>query len=182
MDMSLISGMPEVIAYIRSQDESIEALKAELDDVKEERDKYFGYLEDKDYECETQREYKEALEEENEKLKNTILSLKSSVDDLREARDMRDHQIEKLKEGKLSKFQCDKCKGHHTGCANPTCDSCVKEIEEENEKVKEELDTWHKALNEPVEGLENLQSGINLHFWQRCSGPWDDDIDKINQN
>jgi len=154
MDMSLIAGMPEVIAYIRSQDESIEALKAELDDVKEERDKYFGYLEDKDYECETQREYKEALEEENEK----------------------------LKEGKLSKFQCDKCKGHHTGCANPTCDSCVKEIEEENEKLKEELDTWHKALNEPVEGLENLQSGINLHFWQRCSGPWDDDIDKINQN
>ena len=72
MDMSLIAGMPEVIAYIRSQDESIEALKAELDDVKEERDKYFGYLEDKDYECETQREYKEALEEENEKLKNTI--------------------------------------------------------------------------------------------------------------
>ena len=35
MDMSLISGMPEVIAYIRSQDESIKALKAELDDVKE---------------------------------------------------------------------------------------------------------------------------------------------------
>ena len=133
MDMSLISGMPEVIAYIRSQDESIKSLK----------------------------------------------------------------------EGKLSKFQCDKCKGHHTGCANPTCDSCVKEIEEENEKLKNtivslkssvddlreardmrdhQIDDWHKALNEPVEGLEHLQSGINLHFWQRCSGPWDDDIDKINQN
>lgn len=81
----------------------------------------------------------EGLKAENEKFKNTIVSLKSSVDDLREARDMRDHQIEKLKEGKLSKFQCDKCKGHHTGCANPTCDSCVKEIEEENEKLKEEI-------------------------------------------
>jgi len=65
MDMSFISGMPEVIAYIRSQDESIKALKAE-----------------------------------NEKLKNTIVSLKSSVDDLREARDMRDHQNEKLKKFK----------------------------------------------------------------------------------
>ena len=48
-------------------------------------------------------------------------------------------------------------------------------------KLKEELDDWHKALNEPVEGLEHLQSGINLHFWQRCSGPWDADIEKINQ-
>ena len=51
----------------------------------------------------------------------------------------------------------------------------------ENKKLKEELDDWHKALNEPVEGLEHLQSGINLHFWQRCSGPWDADIEKINQ-
>ena len=58
----------------------------------------------------------------------------------------------------------------------------IKELREENEKLKEELDTWHKALDEPVEGLENLQSGINLHFWQRCSGPWDADIEKINQN
>ena len=56
-----------------------------------------------------------------------------------------------------------------------------KKLKEENEAFKEQIDDWHKALNEPVEGLEHLQSGINLHFWQRCSGPWDADIEKINQ-
>lgn len=175
MDMSLISGMPEVIAYIRSQDESIKALKAELDDVKEDRDKYFGYLEDKDYECETQREYKEALEEENEKLKNTIVSLKSSVDDLREARDMRDHQIEKLEMQKRNMVQLSQK-------VRKNNNECIQQKVAIIKKLNREIDDWHKALNEPVEGLENLQSGINLHFWQRCSGPWDDDIDKINQN
>ena len=175
MDMSLISGMPEVIAYIRSQDESIKALKAELDDVKEERDKYFGYLEDKDYECETQREYKEALEEENEKLKNTIVSLKSSVDDLREARDMRDHKIEKLEMQKRNMVQLSQK-------VRKNNNECIQQKVAIIKKLNREIDDWHKALNEPVEGLEHLQSGINLHFWQRCSGPWDDDIDKINQN
>lgn len=38
----------------------------------------------------------ESLQAENKKLKDTILSLKSSVDDLREARAKRDHQINKL--------------------------------------------------------------------------------------
>lgn len=175
MDMSLISGMPEVIAYIRSQDESIKALKAELDDVKEDRDKYFGYLEDKDYECETQREYKEALEAENEKLKNTIVSLKSSVDDLREARDMRDHQIEKLEMQKRNMVQLSQK-------VRKNNNECIQQKVAIIKKLNREIDDWHKALNEPVEGLEHLQSGINLHFWQRCSGPWDDDIDKINQN
>jgi len=42
--------------------------------------------------------YMEPLElrDENEKLKDTIVSLKSSVDDLREARDMRDLKIKRL--------------------------------------------------------------------------------------
>ena len=56
------------------------------------------------------------------------------------------------------------------------------ELMGENEKLKEELDDWHKALDEKVEGLEHLQSEINLHFWRRCKGPWDADIEKINQN
>lgn len=34
MEMSLIAGMPEVIAYIRSQDERIKALKAENEKLK----------------------------------------------------------------------------------------------------------------------------------------------------
>jgi len=66
-------------------------------------------------------------------------------------------------------------------CCTNAIEEVVEGLKAENEKLKEELDDWHKALAEPVEGLENLQSGINLHFWQRCSGPWDDDIEKINQ-
>lgn len=54
--------------------------------------------------------------------------------------------------------------------------------EEEIEKLKEEVDTWHKALDEKVEGLEHLQSEINLHFWRRCKGPWDTNVEKINQD
>jgi len=57
----------------------------------------------------------------------------------------------------------------------------TEEYEKQIKKLKGELDDWHKALNEDVEGLEHLQSGINLHFWQRCSGPWDADIEKVNQ-
>tara|TARA_R100001440_G_scaffold70849_2_gene93557 strand:- start:12149 stop:12511 length:363 start_codon:yes stop_codon:yes gene_type:complete len=80
-------------------------------------------------------------------------------------------------------------------CCTNAIEEVVEGLKAENEKLKKankkyhmnslklnrELDDWHKALNEPVEGLENLQSGINLHFWQRCSGPWDADIEKINQ-
>jgi len=55
-------------------------------------------------------------------------------------------------------------------------------LKEEIKKLKEEVDTWHKALDEKVEGLEHLQSEINLHFWRRCKGPWDRDVEKINQN
>jgi len=89
MDMSLISGMPEVIAYIRSQDERIKALTEENE------------LLDKQRVLDIERMMKgDEYKAENEKLKNTIVSLKSSVDDLREARDMRDHQIEKLKKFK----------------------------------------------------------------------------------
>jgi len=66
-------------------------------------------------------------------------------------------------------------------CCNNAIEEVVENLKAENEKLKEELDDWHKALNEEVEGLEHLQSGINLHFWQRCSGPWDADIEKVNQ-
>ena len=55
-------------------------------------------------------------------------------------------------------------------------------LKDQYDKLKEEIDDWHKALNEDVEGLEHLQSEINLHFWRRCKGPWDRDIEKINQN
>jgi len=87
-------------------EEVVEGLKAENEKLKSLINEY------KDSSCihkdvkpqeikESFEDYEDQLEkyiEENEKLKNTIISLKSSVDDLREARDMRDHQIEKLKE------------------------------------------------------------------------------------
>ena len=78
MDMSLIAGMPEVIAYIRSQDERIKALKAELDDVKEELDdvkEENEKLKDK-YEAEliTQEEF-----QSNDEVINDINGKKMSV-------------------------------------------------------------------------------------------------------
>jgi FtsZ-binding cell division protein ZapB len=67
-------------------------------------------------------------------------------------------------------------------CCNNAIDETVEELQKENEKLREELDTWHEALDEPVGGLEDLQSEINLHFWKRCKGPWDTHIEKINQD
>ena len=67
-------------------------------------------------------------------------------------------------------------------CCNNAINETVEELQKENEKLKEEVDTWHKALDEKVEGLEHLQSEINLHFWRRCKGPWDTNVEKINQN
>ena len=89
---------------------------------------------------------------------------------------------EKLK-AKHDKFQCAKCKGHHTGCANPTCDSCVEELKEENrihadildekdEEIKKltkdnqildiklaqktnEVDTHQSRLSDDMNGLRN---------------------------
>ena len=58
----------------------ISMLKEENKKLKEDRDKYFGYLKDKDLECETQREYKEKEEEENEKLKEEIKKLKDEIE------------------------------------------------------------------------------------------------------
>ena len=46
-------------------------------------------------------------------------------------------QIDELKENKYDKFKCQKCKGHHTGCANPTCDTCVEELKTENKELKQ---------------------------------------------
>jgi len=71
----------------------------------------------------------------------------------------------------------------------------VEKLKEENKKLKKgnkkyhmeclklnrELSDWHGALNEDIGGLEHLQSEINLHFWKRCHGPWDADIEKIKR-
>jgi len=77
MDMSLIAGMPEVIAYIRSQDERIEALKEELDvwvnpkgDVVMNREGMMLY---------------EASQEENEALKAELDDVKEQLNHYQDA-------------------------------------------------------------------------------------------------
>jgi len=53
-------------------------MNAENKELKEEKNKYFGYLKDKDLECEEQRERAEALTAEIEKLKAEIESIEDS--------------------------------------------------------------------------------------------------------
>ena len=77
------------------------------------------------------------LEEENQKHKTTILSLKTSVDDLREARDMRDSKIKNLMdENKKLKI----------------------EMGEELEQLKEELEEAHHQYDLLKEKITCLES------------------------
>ena len=71
-------------------------------------------------------------------------------------------EIKSLKENKYDKFQCAKCLGHHTGCSNPTCDSCVKELKEENEKLK---NIENNDKQEMYASLEDLQEE-NKFYWK----------------
>ena len=62
----------------------------------------------------------------------------------------------KLKENKYDKFKCSKCQGHHTGCSNPTCDSCVKDIIKEIEELQKELN------GESEEKLKNKECWMSV--------------------
>jgi len=90
------NAIEEVVEDLKAENEKLKSL------INEYKDSSCIHKDVKPQEIkESFEDYEDQLEkyiEENEKLKNTIVSLKSSVDDLREARDMRDHQIEKLKE------------------------------------------------------------------------------------
>jgi uncharacterized coiled-coil DUF342 family protein len=55
------------------------SVEDKLEELKAERDKYFGYLKDKDLECETQREQKEKAYEEINKLKKVIKETKRAM-------------------------------------------------------------------------------------------------------
>ena len=76
------------------------------------------------------------------KMEIQIEALEDEVQDLEDERDDKDEEIEKLKEENKElkeandKFKCAKCKGHHTGCSNPTCDTCVEELKEENLELR----------------------------------------------
>lgn len=71
--------------------EEYKMLKVENKKLKKENDEW-----ETEY-CRMESNF-ESLEYDNKKLKDTIVSLKSSVDDLREARDMRDLKIKRLTE------------------------------------------------------------------------------------
>ncbi len=60
---TLIAGFEDVMTYIKNQDQMMKKLQEENKKLQEERDKYFGYFKEKDLECETQREYKEELQD-----------------------------------------------------------------------------------------------------------------------
>ena len=112
------------------------------------------------------KNYDDKMEEVLEKCCNNAID--ETVKELKD-------QNEKLKK-RVSKV----LKNHKECVGNKV--KIIMDLKRENEKLKEEVDTWHKALDEKVEGLEHLQSEINLHFWRRCKGPWDRDVEKINQN
>ena len=121
--------------------EQVETLTEEQDELREEiasledtKDNLENEVENHqgDMDCQAK-----AYEEKFEKLTAEIEELKeenASMNVVKWANDFRDLKEEnkKLKaknvKNKYDKFKCEKCKGHHTGCANPTCDSCVEEL------------------------------------------------------
>ena len=101
---------------------------------------------------------------------NTTMPSQSSL--YREVKKLK-QENEKLTKNKYDKFKCEKCKGHCTGCANPTCDTCVEELKEENEKLKQELKRSHelnaaqplvKRIEELKQENEELKQGIKDLF------------------
>jgi hypothetical protein len=101
------------------------------------------------------------LKEENEKLKK---------------------DNEKLNEmKKYDKFKCNECKAHHTGCSNPTCDTCVeqmiKKLKEEIEKLK------NPVLNRDIRG-GSFDIKVNMNYMYEYLRVYYEDkveIDKIEK-
>jgi chromosome segregation ATPase len=122
MDMSLIAGMPEVIAYIRAQDERIKALTEELSGFKSVCEEYLededspwtelsSWCEDKTDEICDLKDQIDENEEENEALKeeyfdkgweqgkcDTWDEIEKATEALKEENESLKHQVEKHKE------------------------------------------------------------------------------------
>ena len=60
---------------------------------------------------------------------------------------------------RANKFKCEKCKGNHTGCANPTCDSCVEELKEEKYSLYAK---WQERGEEVKELEAKVQEGVKV--------------------
>ena len=125
--MSLIKGMDDVMTHIKNQEIRIKKLEEENKRLKEEHNKF------------------------DEIWKTEGITEQDIIDMKRQISNQCD-LIKSLKENKYDKFQCAKCLGHHTGCSNPTCDSCVKELKELNESQRKTIQDYHtkeaKRLNE----------------------------------
>tara|TARA_R110000787_G_scaffold185995_1_gene297565 strand:- start:12 stop:788 length:777 start_codon:yes stop_codon:yes gene_type:complete len=100
-----------------------EMLLGKIKEMKGKENEYASQ-EDSDKCMEAVMKFMEAVTVEKDLLKKEIEQLKK--------------ENEKLKLfAKYDKFKCAKCRGNHTGCSNPTCDTCVAELQKENEKLNE---------------------------------------------
>ena len=151
-----ITDLQQVHDDLEEENEKLEyknkKLKEENKKLKEEIKEY--EIESNESGVQEQKLYRQLFqfEAENEKLQEENKELKE--------------ENKKLKETKLSKFQCDRCKGHHTGCANPTCDSCVKEIEEEwlKKGIENDPEQYGEAM-----ARENFKSEEEYQDWLKNS-------------
>ena len=50
--------------------------------------------------------------------------------------------------------------GHHTGCCDPTCGSCIKELQEENERRKKMNQNYRDKIKELEQKL--IHNEINV--------------------
>ena len=140
--MSLIKGMDDVMTHIKNQEIRIKKLEEENKRLKEEHNKF------------------------DEIWKTEGITEQDIIDMKRQISNQCD-LIKSLKKNKYNKFQCAKCLGHHTGCSNPTCDSCVKELKELNESQRKRIQGYHtneaKRLNEIYcinKQMESLQKKL----------------------
>tara|TARA_Y100000004_G_scaffold126002_1_gene141776 strand:- start:1578 stop:2369 length:792 start_codon:yes stop_codon:yes gene_type:complete len=90
------------------------------------------------------------------------MSLIAGMDNVVEYIKKLEQENKKLKENKYDKFKCDVCKGHHTGCSDPTCNSCVEELKEENKKLK---NIENNDKQEMYAILEDLKEE-NKFYWE----------------
>jgi len=119
--------------YMNNQisDTALDILNKKNKELKEENEELKAHIMD-NIPNQTQYKYERelsqrmaTLEEENDKLNKEIKEWRANFQEERQ-------ENKELKErNKYDKFKCANCKAHHTGCADPTCDSCVKELNAE---------------------------------------------------
>tara|TARA_R110002050_G_scaffold128442_4_gene249663 strand:- start:11189 stop:11836 length:648 start_codon:yes stop_codon:yes gene_type:complete len=175
------NAIDETVKELQKENEKLEEEIKELQEEAEQNKEFFDT---------TFGEFMK-LKAENKKLKEEINEWEEEVSSIQSTSESLEwnlkEEIKKLKEWSLSAKMIEDTSAEtieefEQDVRDAWAEGTLDGREEEIEKLKEEVDTWHKALDEKVEGLEHLQSEINLHFWRRCKGPWDTNVEKINQN